>query len=128
MNTIIPEIKLKEEKPDPAVLDFLRQVEERENEKASAIESGMPSLHRLVSIARGDTGQCITVRRFLLGLYNGHRFPFELTTLRGLDKNIYDDVINVINLDARATLREIHQYIDNGGYLFESWAATLEAA
>lgn len=111
---------------DPAVLDFLRQIEEYENEKTAAMEKGLPALHRLVTIASGDTGQCIAVRRLLLGLYNSHRFPFDLTTLRGLDKGIYDDCMAVINLDARATLREVHQYIDNGGPLFEVWADELK--
>jgi hypothetical protein len=64
----------------------------------------------------GDTGQAATVRRFLLGL--GYRFPFNLITLRGLDKELFDDCLAVLKLDARATRQEMHHYVDNGGELF----------
>ncbi len=105
-----------------AIDSFLGQLTELENERQTAIHNGLPALQRLASIAQGDTGQAVTVRRFLLGLYDGCRWPFDLTSLRGLDKDLFDDSIDVLTLDARATVREVHQYFENGDELFEHLA------
>lgn len=112
----------KDSPKDEAVTSFLDQISAFENERKAAIEAGKPALLRLANIATGDTGQAGTVRRFLLGLYNGHRWPFDLTTLRGLDKDLFDDCIAVLTLDARATIKEVHCYFKNGGELFERFA------
>jgi hypothetical protein len=113
-------------KQPEAVNDFLRQIRDLEIERQAVTEAGIPALVRLAKIAEGDTGQAATVRRFLLGLYNGYRFPFNLITLRGLDKELFDDCLDVLKLDARATRQEVHQYIDNGGELFERFAGMVE--
>jgi len=109
------------QQPDP-VADFLQQILDSDAEREAVTEAGIPALHRLAKVAERDTGQAETVRRFLLGLYNGYRFPFNLVTLRGLDKVLFEDVVAVLKLDARATAKEVHQYLDNGGELFEGWA------
>jgi hypothetical protein len=106
----------------PEVINFLQQIAACEARKNSIFADGQPALQRLVNIAQNDTGQAITVRRLLLGLYNGHRFPFDLNRLRGLDDALYDDCMAVIAMDARATVKEIHEYIQNGSWLFETWA------
>ena len=102
---------------------FLNEILMHDAEIEETTNAGIPALHRLVAIAKGDTGQCSRVRLFLLGLYNGHRFPFDLTQLRGLDKPIFDDCMAVLTMDARATQQEVHQYIENGSELFERWAS-----
>lgn len=107
---------------DETVNSFLDQIVTFESERKTAIEAGKPALIRLANIATGDTGQAGTVRRFLLGLYNGHRWPFDLTTLRGLDKDLFEDCIAVLTLDARATMKEVHCYFKNGGELFDRFA------
>jgi hypothetical protein len=114
------QIPPKQTQPE-AVSDFLQQIRNLEIERQAVTEAGIPALFRLADIAEGDTGQAATVRRFLLGLYNGHRFPFNLITLRGLDKALFDDCLAVLKLDARATRQEVHQYFDNGGERFERW-------
>ena len=45
-------------------------------------EHGTAALARLICIGKGDSGQTRHVRRFLIGLYNGSTFPFDLTDLR----------------------------------------------
>lgn len=105
-----------------AVNDFFRQMAELETERKAAKEAGLPALERLIRVAERDTGQAGTVRLFLLGLYNGYRFPFNLVTLRGLDKSLFDDCMLVLTLDARVTAQEIHLYVYKGGELFERWA------
>jgi len=109
-----------------AVNDFLRQMLDLEIERQTVTEAGIHALVRLAKIAEGDTGQAATVRRFLLGLYNGYRFPFNLITLRGLDKALFDDCVDVLKLDARVTRQEVHQYFDNGGELFERFASMMK--
>ncbi|MDX8127745.1 hypothetical protein QLH52_10665 [Methylomonas sp. OY6] len=105
-----------------AVNDFLAQIRAQEIERETVIAAGLPALQRLAKIARRDTGQAATVRLFLLGLYNGYRFPFNLTALRGLDLDLFTDCLAVLTLDARATVKEVHQYFHNGGELFEQFA------
>lgn len=105
-----------------AVNDFLRQIIESDTERHLATEVGIPALIRLAEVAERDTGQAETVRNFLLGLYNGYRFKFNLVRLRGLDKSLFDDCMAVLTLDARATAKEVHQYLDDGGDRFERWA------
>jgi hypothetical protein len=105
-----------------AVDDFFQQILDLDAERQTVTETGIPALIRLAAIAERDTGQANTVRSFLLGLYNGHCFPFNLTRLRGLDKSLFDDCMAVLTLDARATAKEVHHYFDNGGERFERWA------
>lgn len=105
-----------------ALDDFFRQMAELDAERQTATAAGLPALSRLAAIADRDTGQAGTVRNFLLGLYNGYRFPFNLVTLRGLDKALFDDCMAVLALDARATAKEIHCYLDNGDKCFQRWA------
>lgn len=105
-----------------AVASFLAQIAAHDAERKIATDTGIPALFRLVEVANRDTGQSKTVRSFLLGLYNGNRFPFNLITLRSLDKDLFDDVVAVLTLDARATAKEVHQYTADGGLMFERWA------
>jgi hypothetical protein len=105
-----------------AVNDFFRQMSELEAERQTVTKTAIPALERLAKVAGRDTGQSETVRLFLLGLYNGYAFPFNLVTLRGLDKSLFDDCMSVLTLDARVTKQEIHLYFSNGGERFERWA------
>lgn len=83
--------------------------------------AGADALRRLLPIAQGNSGQCKSVARILLGLYNGVRFPLDLTFLRCLDYKILDDVLAVLRMDANA-LQEVHLYFTNGGQVFEQLA------
>jgi hypothetical protein len=123
---ILGQIPPKPTQQPEAVNDFLRQIRNLEIERQAVTKSGVPALIRLAEIAEGDTGQAATVRRFLVGLYNGYRFPFNLITLRGLDNVLFDDCMAVLKLDARATNQEVHEYFDNGGELFERFAGMME--
>lgn len=48
----------------------------------------------------------------LLGLYNGSRFPFDLTDLRVLDANHLDAALQVITHDATRCQMEVHQWLN----------------
>lgn len=77
-------------------------------------KEGEEALRRLLPIAQGNTGQCRYVAAFLLGLYNGRRFPFDLTDLRGLDLAIFNDCMSVLRMD-NVPKQEVHCYFDEGG-------------
>lgn len=83
---------------------------------------GVAALRRLYLVACRDSGQCRYIARFLLGLYNGSRFPFDLTDLRAIDTELFDDCMAVLNMDARITRQEVHTYFEDGGAKFEQLA------
>lgn len=100
------------------------ELSEANNFRAEAFQQGVPALYRLIEIARQNTGQSAMVRRFLLGCYNGSKFPFDLTNFRTLDLDIYKDCIAVLNLDS-SPKKEIQEYIENGSELFNQWASNI---
>ncbi|MCX7206075.1 MAG: hypothetical protein NT086_08870 [Proteobacteria bacterium] len=91
-------------------------------EREKAHEEGVPALKRLFAIAQGNSGQCKSVARFLLALYNGYRFPLDLRELRGIDAPIFPDCIAVLKMDS-SPKREVHCYFENGSAIFEQLAA-----
>jgi len=81
-----------------------------------------------------DTGQGGTCGRLLLGIYNGDRFPFDLTDLRRLDDRLHSAAMTVLQMDSRCTYVEIHVLLDailavpsgkSTGNTLELWAHTL---
>lgn len=83
----------------------------------------------LWNVASRDTGQSRVCARLLLGLYNGHRFPFDLTDLRLLDAELLRAAIDLMAADATHTLRcEVHELLNKGtgrtdfGHRFEHLA------
>lgn len=91
-------------------------------EADATVAQGVEALQRLYDVACGHSGQCRFIARFLLGLYNGDRFPFDLTDLRCIDDELYEDCIRVLNMDARLTRREVHTYFEDGGRKWEALA------
>ena len=86
----------------------------------AAPREGVSALLRLVAAARQPTGQGHRLRRFLLGLYNGPEWPFDLTGLRNLARDLQQDVLAVLQLDWHGG-REVHKYIEDGDRLFLRW-------
>lgn len=80
---------------------------------------GLAALRRLVAVAQRGTGQSRIVGRFLLGLWNGQAYGFDLTELRGLDAELHDDCLAVLRLDQRPA-REVHEYIEDGDRIWAS--------
>ena len=70
-----------------------QEIEALRLEREKAHEEGIPALKRLLPIAQGHSGQCKSVARFLLSLYNGYRFPLDLRELRRIDAPIFADFI-----------------------------------
>ena len=110
-----------------AMVNHLRELWEANASQAAAHEEGVPALKRLFDIAHGNSGQCRYVAAFILGLYNGARFPFDLTDLRGVDAEIFADCMRVLRMDSCAR-KEVHTYFENGGDRFNDLAAQWQIA
>ena len=80
------------------------------------------ALKRLWQIANGGSGQCRYVASFLLGLYSGQRFPFDLTNLRALDTEIVQDCLTVLVMDASRSAAEVHSLLGVPSERFEQLA------
>lgn len=81
----------------------------------------LATLQRLWTHANGHSGQCRTVAKFLLGLYDGPRFPFDLTDFRSLDAAIFQDCLVVLTMDY-APEREVHMQLRMDSAAFEQLA------
>lgn len=96
-----------------------QQVQAADKKRKNTMEEGKAALFRLYEVAQRDTGQCRVIARFLVGLYNGSRFPFDLTDLRTIDHSLFEDCMAVLRMDARHCVQEVHNYFDNGGRRWE---------
>lgn len=96
-----------------------QQIRAEDAKREDVMDEGKAALFRLYEVAQGDTGQCRTIMRFLVGLYNGNRFPFDLTDLRTVDDKLFEDCMAVLRMDARHCVQEVHNYFDNGGQRWE---------
>lgn len=90
------------------------------------------TIYEVVDLHPGTGGSNICAK-LLLGLYNGQRFPFDLTDLRGLDAKLFSAAMTVIQMDARNTWCEVHVLLDaiygDGRYTgddLEHWAFNLK--
>lgn len=90
--------------------------------RADVRVEGEAALRRLYEVAQGDSGQCRYIASFLAGLYNGQRFPFDLTDFRCLDTALFNDCLAVLRMDVRPQ-QEVHTYFSNGG---SKWQAMIE--
>lgn len=111
--------------PDPVVraaFDAMcNERAKRQAERPTIDATGREALGRLFKVAQSDTGQARRVAAFLLGCYNGTRFPFDLTDFRGLDYGLFDDCLAVLRMDYQPR-QEVHNYFENGGAKFEQLA------
>lgn len=112
--------------PDPKAREMFNKLYAEqaaiEAERPAIQAEGEAALRRLFDIAQSDSGQCRTIAKFLLGCYNGERFPFDLTDFRTLDHTLFMDCLAVLKMDAMP-LKEVHQYFPDGGRKFEQLAA-----
>lgn len=93
--------------------EYFAQSAKERAERPAIRAAGLKALQRLVPIAEHDSGQSRTIGCFLLGLYNGVAYPFNLVELRGLDAQLFEDCIAVLRLD-RQPEREVHEYFKDG--------------
>lgn len=101
---------------------FAAEQARREAQRPAIQAEGEAALARLFKLAsQSDTGQAGVLAAFLLGLYNGRRFRFDLTDLRRLDWRLHDDCMAVLRMDG-SPAQEVHMYCENGSWAFEKMA------
>ena len=87
-------------------------------------EGGFEALQRLYSEAVSDAvGTAEVCARLLLGLYNGIRFPFDLSALRRQPAELFEDAMTALRMDARLMRQQVHHYFAEGSAKFEQLAA-----
>lgn len=93
-------------------------------QRLSALDQcGPDALKRLVEVAEGYSGQSHHCRRILLAVYNGPKWPLELTRLRCLDRDLQRAAITIIEWSAYSS-HELHEYLENGASLMKRfWKA-----
>lgn len=104
--------------------NLLDQLASLEADRQRAHAAGLPALERLAAVARQDSGQARIIGLFLLGLYNGSAYPFDLTQLRSLDAQLFGDCLAVLHLDYYPE-QEVHEYLPAGNALFAHLHHTL---
>jgi len=106
--------------------DLVRVLHIEEKSRNDAEIKGVPALHRLFNIAKSNSRQALVIRRFLLGLYDGARFPVNLNSLRYIDVTLIDDALLVLGMDAKSLSANIDDHIAKGSMFFEAWARNAE--
>jgi hypothetical protein len=97
-------------------------------------EPQLAALRRLYELPKRHVGTSggNAAAKLLLGLYNGGRFPFDLTDLRLFDMKNFEAAITVLRMDAPSCKAEVHTVLDaifgdgySTGAEFEHWAFNL---
>lgn len=81
--------------------------------------AGLERITRAIRTHPG-TGQVRRLVAFVAGCYNGVDFPFDLSELRGLDRDLSDACLDVLNFD-RLGRREIHKLLPGGEDELHQW-------
>lgn len=91
----------------------------------AAQEAAVEALKRLAQAIHRHpgTGQCRRLVRFIAGCYCGSDYPFDLTDLRALDKNLARDCLIYLAYD-RLCIREIHEHLPGGEQSLHVWLRT----
>jgi hypothetical protein len=100
---------------------------ETRQRQLDAEHQGLPALENLLHVAEGHSGQSHHLRRLLLALYNGYRWPFEMQRLRALDADLQADALRVIEM-ATYSGHEIHVFIQGGDELMKRFWDIEEAS
>lgn len=106
-----------------ALSDVMNDTQRRQQE---AEYNGLQALENLLCVADGHSGQSHHLRRLLLALYNGYRWPFEMQRLRALDADLQADALKVIEM-ATYSGHDIHAFIQGGDALLKHFWEIEEA-
>jgi hypothetical protein len=111
------------------LLAGLIDVEDYSRERAAKQEQHKQALTKVLRMALDDCGGSRVCRDFLLSLYNGHAYPFDMNGLRSLDGGLYAACITIMNVDCRPQPPvEIHEWFANGNKIFDKLKASRDLA
>ena len=89
-------------------------------EEALKLSKFIESLETVMKMALDGCGASRVCRDFLLSLYNGYAFPFNMNDLRNLGHSLYADIITIMEMDCRPNFpKEIHRWLKNGEHYFD---------
>ncbi len=77
------------------------------------------AIHRLTTVAQGDTGGARVAAQVLLSAYNGEAYQLNIVDLCNLDKAHYQAALTVIRGRVERGKRP-HFFLENGDEIFES--------
>lgn len=100
-----------------SLINALTQIWTYQRRRPAIIHTGTQALNRLIPIALSRTETAKTVGRFLLGLYDGATFRFDLKQLQGLGVREFEDCLQVLEMDYTPEV-EVHQRIDEGEHVW----------
>ena len=122
---------LKSEQSNTSTEEEIARILGLEKPRRNALEEGVPALQRLINIAESDCcdygRQVDHVRLFLLGLYNGALYPFELHRICGQHPEVIDDCQAVLNLYWRCRNKDIDDYIPDSREKWQRWDLEMKA-
>lgn len=101
--------------------EFRNFIATDERETSEQIEA----LHRLVAVAKSDSGQPRIVAAFLLNLHFGDSYPFDMTDFNGLHRTLFADCIAVLKLNFHPRA-ELYEHLPDGRALFKFLATDHE--
>lgn len=82
----------------------------------------LPSLERLVKVAKGYSGQSHHARRILLAIYNANDWPLDLSRLRQLDYDLQLAALDVLRWFTLGS-QELHTHLPRGDQIMKKlWA------
>lgn len=100
-----------------SLINALTQIWTYQRRRPAIIRTGTQALNRLIPIALSRTETAKTVGRFLLGLYDGATFRFDLKQLQGLGVREFEDCLQVLEMDYTPEV-EVHRRIDEGEHVW----------
>jgi hypothetical protein len=95
-----------------------------ERDRAAITSRALVALEIIATAIRYNptTGQARRLVRFLLGVYNGYDYPFDLTDLRALDTRLANACLDYLNYD-RLAIKEVHHHLSGGDRELHQWRA-----
>lgn len=101
-----------------SLITALSQIWAYQRRRPTIIRTGTQALNRLIPIALSRTPAGNTIGHFLLGLYDGATFRFNLKHLHGLGVSEFEDCLHVLEMDYMPEV-EVHERIDQGASVWK---------
>ncbi|WLI29808.1 hypothetical protein PSH61_01505 [Pseudomonas rhodesiae] len=96
-----------------SLINALTQIWAYQRRRPAIIRSGTEALNRLIPVALSRTASGNAVGHFLLGLYDGATFRFDIKQLQRLSAQEFEDCLQVLEMDYIPEV-EVHERVEEG--------------
>lgn len=96
-----------------SLITALTQIWSYQNRRPAIVRTGIQALNRLIPVALSRTVPGDAVGHFLLALYDGATFRFDLKRLHQLGGQEFEDCLHVLEMDYMPEV-EVHQRVEEG--------------